>query len=134
MHNGSGNDTALTARNTGSDSPEWWLSHAGHPAPERRNIQQILQKIHAGVIYVFRDLRQQMLQVFVDLQLVGVGGLYQAVDNRTGFGTVDGINDMPVGSANGERPDGSLRCGIVDRDVAILQEHFEVLLLVNTVV
>ena len=30
---------ALTARNTGSDLPEWWLSHAGHPAPERRNIQ-----------------------------------------------------------------------------------------------
>ena len=39
MHNGSGNDTALTARNTGSDSSEWWLSHAGHPAPEGRNIQ-----------------------------------------------------------------------------------------------
>ena len=38
MHNGSGNDTSLTARNTGSDSSEWWLSHAGHPAPEGRNI------------------------------------------------------------------------------------------------
>ena len=55
-----------------------------------------------------------MLQVFVDLQVVGLGGLYQAVDNRTGFGTVDGVNDMPVGSTSGERPDGSLRCGIVD--------------------
>ena len=30
---------ALTARNTGSDPPEWWLPYAGHPAPERRNIQ-----------------------------------------------------------------------------------------------
>ena len=70
--------------------------------------KQILQKIHAGVIYVFRDLRQQMLQVFVDLQVVGLGSLYQAVDNCTCFGAVDGVNDMPVGSANGERPDGSL--------------------------
>ena len=30
---------ALTARNTGSGAPERWLSHAGHPAPKRRNIQ-----------------------------------------------------------------------------------------------
>ena len=75
-----------------------------------------------------------MLQVFVDLQVVGLGGLYQAVDNRTGFGTVDGINDMPVGSANGKGADSTLRCGIVDRNIPILQEHFEVLLLVNAVV
>ena len=49
MHNGSGNDTALTARNTGSDSPEWWLSHAGHPAPERRNIQTRNANISPGL-------------------------------------------------------------------------------------
>ena len=48
-----------------------------------------------------------MLQVFVDLQVVGLGSLHQAVDNCTCFGAVDGVNDMPVGSANGERPDGS---------------------------
>ena len=30
---------ALTVRSTGSAPPEWWLSHAGHPAPKRRNIQ-----------------------------------------------------------------------------------------------
>lgn len=62
MRNGSGNDTALTARNTGSDPPEWWLSHAGHPAPERRNIQEKLkvavrlrknieEQIKAGVVF-----------------------------------------------------------------------------------
>ena len=28
---------ALTVRSTGSAPPEWWLPHAGHPAPERRN-------------------------------------------------------------------------------------------------
>ena len=67
-----------------------------------------------------------MLQILVDLQVVGLGGLYQAVDNRTGFGTVDGVNDMPVGSANGERPDNTLRCGIVDRDIPILQEYFQI--------
>lgn len=61
------------------------------------------------------------LHVFVDLQLVGLG-------------TVDGVNDVPVGSANGKQPDGSLRCGTVDRDIAIVQKHLEVLLLVDAVV
>lgn len=26
----------------GSAPPEWWLPHAGHPAPERRNIQRMI--------------------------------------------------------------------------------------------
>ena len=33
------NDMALTQRNSGSRFPEWWLSTAGLPAQNRRNIQ-----------------------------------------------------------------------------------------------
>ena len=96
--------------------------------------KQILPEVHIGFIHVFRDLRQQLLQVFVDLQLVGLGSLYQAVDDRTGFGTVDGVNDMPVGSTNGKGADGTLRCGIIDGDIPILQEYFQIFLLVHAVV
>ena len=75
-----------------------------------------------------------MFQILVNLQIVGLGSLHQTVDGCAGFGTVDGVNDMPVGSTNGERPDGTLRCGIVDRNIPILQEYFQVFLLVYTVV
>ena len=96
--------------------------------------KQILQEVHIGFINVFRDLRQKMLQVFVDILLVGLGGLYQTVDDRAGFGTVDGVNDMPVGSANGEGADCPFCCRVVDRDIAIFQKYLEVLLLVSAVV
>ena len=75
-----------------------------------------------------------MLQIRINLQIICLGSFYKAVDGRTGFGTVDGIHDMPVGSANGERPNGPLCCGVVDGDIPILQEDSQVLLLVYTVV
>ena len=73
---------ALTVRSTGSAPPEWWLPHAGHPAPERRNIQFNLitgvykptegsfylngqrmngkkthQIVHAGIARTFQNIR-----------------------------------------------------------------------------
>lgn len=72
-----------------------------------------------------------MFQILVDLQFFRLGGFRQAIDNRTSFGTVDGINDVPVGPSNGEGMDRTFRCGIVNRDIAILQEYLQVLLLAN---
>ena len=71
--------------------------------------KQIFQEVHIGFIHMLRNLRQQVLQIFVDLQVICLGSLHQTIDGRTGFGTMDGINDMPVGSSNGERPD-SCKC------------------------
>ena len=71
--------------------------------------KQIVQKTQIAAVHVLRDLRQQILQIFVDLQLVRLGGFHQTVDDCTGLGTVDGVNDMPVCPANGERADGPFR-------------------------
>ena len=67
--------------------------------------KQVFQEVHAGVIHMLWDLRQQMLQIIVDLQLVCFGGFHQAVDHGAGLSTVDGVNDMPVGTANGKEAD-----------------------------
>ena len=96
--------------------------------------EEVFQEVHAGVIHVLWDFRQQMLQILVDLQVVCLGGLHQTVDGCAGFGTVDGVNDVPVGATNGKGADSTLRCGVVDRNIPILQEYFQVFLLVYTVV
>ena len=63
--------------------------------------QKIFYKVQAGILHVLGDLRQQVNQILINLQVVGFGGFYQTVDHGTGLRSVDGINDVPVGSANG---------------------------------
>ena len=96
--------------------------------------KQLFQEVRVCFIHVLRNLRQQVFQIFVDLQVVCLGRLYQAVDGCAGFGIMDGINDMTVGSANGKGSDGPPCCGIINRNIAILQEYFQVLFLVYAVV
>ena len=69
MRNGSGNDTALTARNTDSDPPEWWLSHAGHPAPEGRNIQVLIDLIINHNVDMFYVGHQGQFDAYVHSEL-----------------------------------------------------------------
>ena len=93
--------------------------------------EHVFQEVQAGVVHVLRDLGQQVFRVFVDLHLVRLGCLHQAVNNRAGLGTVDSVNDVPVGAANGERPDCTLCSGIIDGDLTVFQEYFQVFLLVQ---
>ena len=72
--------------------------------------KQVFQEVQAGVVHMLWNLRQQMLQIFVDLQPVRLGRFHQAVDNSTGLSTVDGVNDVPVGSSNGKGTDRTLCC------------------------
>lgn len=58
--------------------------------------KQVFQEVQTGALHMLRNLRQQMLQIFVDLQLVRLGRFHQAIDNSTGLRTVDGVNDVPV--------------------------------------
>ena len=95
--------------------------------------EQVVQEGQAGVVHVLRDLGQQVLQVFVDLQLVRLGRFHQAVDHCAGLGTVDGVDDVPVGPANGEGTDRTLCCRVVDGNFAVFQEYFQVFLLVQAV-
>ena len=64
--------------------------------------KQVFQEVQTGSLHMLRYFCQQMLQIFVDLQPVRLGRFHQAVDNSTGLSTVDGVNDVPVGSSNGK--------------------------------
>lgn len=44
-----------------------------------------------------------------------------------------GINDMPVGSANGKGPDHSLCSRIINGNLSMLPKHLQVELLIHTV-
>ena len=61
------------------------------------------------------------------------GGFHQAVNHRTGFGTVDGVDEVPVGTAHRKGADHPLRGSVVNGDPAVLQEHLQVFLLVQAV-
>ena len=76
--------------------------------------KQVFQEVQAGVVHMLWDLCQQMLQIFVDLQLVRLGRFHQAVDNSTGLRAVDGVNDVPVGPPNGKGTDRTLCCRIIN--------------------
>lgn len=76
--------------------------------------KQVFQEVQAGIVHILRNLRQQMFQIFVDLQLVRLGRFHQAVDNSTGLGAVDGVNDVPVGPPNGKGTDRTLCCRIIN--------------------
>ena len=90
--------------------------------------EEVIQEVQTGIVHVLRDLGQQVLQVFVDLQLVRLGGFHQAVNHRTGFGSVNGINDMPVGTSHRKGTDRTLRGSVVNGDPAVHQEHLQRLL------
>ena len=58
--------------------------------------KKILDKGQICIVHVFGNARQQIFQMFVNLQLVVLGGFYQTVDRGTGLRSVVGINDVPV--------------------------------------
>ena len=85
--------------------------------------KKILYKAQSGILHVLGDLRQQMFQILINLQVVVLGGFHQAVDRGTGLCTVDGVNDVPAGPANGKGADGSLCRRIINGDLAVFQKY-----------
>ena len=85
------------------------------------------------LIQTLRNLSEQVLQVFIRLQIVRLGGLNDAVDNCAGFCSVERINKLPVLTANCERTDGTFWCGVINGDQAIVQEHTQELLIIDAV-
>ena len=73
------------------------LFHLGNPLfaffrKLLRPWKQVLQEIQIRIIHVFRNLGQQMRDVVEDIQIVEFAGLHNAVDDGTGFGSVDGVD------------------------------------------
>ncbi len=95
--------------------------------------QQFLYKGQIRIVHVLGNFRQQIFQILIDLQIVGLGGLHQAVNYGTGLGTMDGINDVPVGPANDERPDGPLCSRVINGDRSVLQKYLQIFFLVHAV-
>lgn len=95
--------------------------------------QQILYKGQTRIVHVLGNFRQRIFQILIDIQIVGLGGFHQAVDHGTGLHSVDGTNDVPVGSANGERPDGPLCSRVINGDLSVLQKYLQIFFLIYAV-
>ena len=50
-------------------------------------------------------LCKKVLEILVDIKLVSLGRLYNAVQYSTGFSSVYGIDQLPVFLSNTKRPD-----------------------------
>ena len=73
------------------------LFHLGNPLfaffrKLLRPWKQVFQKIQIRIVHMFRNLGQQMRDVVEDIQIVEFAGLHNAVDDGTGFGSVDGVD------------------------------------------
>ena len=78
-------------------------------------------------------LFQQIPEIFVRLQGVGLGCFRKAVPDRACPGSADCIYDLPVLFPKAERSDRPLRGIVIDRDIPIGQEHSQILLLIDAV-
>ena len=73
------------------------LFHLGNPLfaffrKLLRPWKQVLQEIQIRIVHMIRNLGQQMRDVVEDIQIVEFAGLHNAVDDGTGFGSVDGVD------------------------------------------
>ena len=73
------------------------LFHLGNPLfaffrKLLRPWKQVLQEIQIRIVHMFRNLGQQKRDVVEDIQIVEFAGLHNAVDDGTGFGSVDGVD------------------------------------------
>lgn len=95
--------------------------------------EEVIHDGQAGVVRVLRVLGQQVLQVRINPQIDRLGGLHQAVNNRTGFSDLDGIHDMPVASTHSEAADRPLCGRVVNGNAAVLRECLQLFILVTAV-
>ena len=82
---------------------------------------------------MLENLREQVLEIFIRLQMFRLRYLHDAVDRGAGLGAVNGVKDTPIVAAYAERSDCSLTGGVFYGNAAILRIHFQILLLVHTV-
>ena len=78
-------------------------------------------------------LYQHMLEIGEGFNPICLRALYQGVYNGTGLGTFWRITKQPVLSSQGKGPDCVFSKIIGDRNLTVIQESAELLLLVDTV-
>ena len=67
--------------------------------------KKIINKFEIFVIHVLRNLRKQQIKIFKNIYHICFCCFNQAVQDRTCFCTVGGLNHYEVLSTNGKRPD-----------------------------
>lgn len=66
--------------------------------------------------------------------IVGLRRFNYAINNSTGFRAFHGVNHVPVGASDAERADRALTRRVVDGDLTVAKERFQVPFLVDTVI
>ena len=94
--------------------------------------EQIIQEACVRITHVLGNLREQVLEIIIRLQTICLRCLHDAVDRGAGLGAVNGVKDTPIVAAYAERSDCALTGGVIYGNAAVLQIHFQILLLVHT--
>lgn len=76
---------------------------------------------------------EYILQIIINPETVGFGGLHQTVHDGTGLGTTDGIHIDPVLTVDSERADGTLSRVVVHGNITVMQKDTEIRFLIQTV-
>ncbi len=72
---------------------------------------------------MLRDLPKQIFQILVNFQIIGFRGLNKTVNNSTGLGSVNSVNDVPVGPADRKRTYRALGRGVVYRHHTVFKKR-----------
>ena len=76
---------------------------------------------------------EYILQIIINPETVGFGGLHQTVHDGTGLGTTDGIHIDPVLTDDSERADGTLSRVVAHGNITVIQKDTEIRFLIQTV-
>ena len=74
----------------------------------------------------FRQHRQQVVQVSLGVESIGLGGLQDGEDNHAGIGSGLSVTEEPVLSADDNRADGVLHLVVDDLDLTVVEERAKI--------
>lgn len=83
------------------------------------------------ILIIFKNF-QDMGQITEQLQMIQLYCFRYAVDNSSGFRTIDTIHQLPCMFIQTEVTEHSFCCAIIKRNFPVLQERFQHLFLIDT--
>ena len=86
------------------------------------------------VLYMLGDLCEKVFEILIGLEAVCLRRFNYAINDSARLCAFHGINHVPVGAPNAERTDRTLTRRVVDRDLTVVKEYFQVPFLVDAVI
>ena len=68
---------------------------------------------------MLRDLCEEIFEILVGLEIVGLRRFNYAVNDSAGLRAFHGVNHVPVGASNAKRADRALTRRVVDGDLTV---------------